>query len=62
MRLAVAFLVLTATLGGCGGPSRSAVAIPVWCYDTLADPECYPRPVPGRDAGFLGAFTFQAGP
>jgi hypothetical protein len=62
MRLAVALVLLAATLGGCGGPTRTAQTIPVWCYRTLADAECYPDPIPNRDTGFLGAFTFVAGP
>lgn len=68
MRLPIALLLLAATLGGCADPPRSPLAsadpasiVPVWCYRTLADAECYLQPVPNRDTGFLGSFAF-AGP
>jgi hypothetical protein len=55
----VFFVLLAAMLGGCGGPSVTAQTASVWCYRTLADAECYPAPIPDRDTGFLGAFTFM---
>jgi hypothetical protein len=43
-------------LAGCAGDrsvAREDVAL--WCYSTLADPECYTEPDPTRRTGFLGA-------
>lgn len=48
-------LVGIPALAGCSG-ERPVVhdEAALWCYETLADPECYTEPDPARRTGFLG--------
>lgn len=43
-------------LGGCAGaPEPQYARYQVFCYRTLADVECTPRPEPGAERRFTGA-------
>jgi hypothetical protein len=59
-RTAVTSLAAVLALAGCGG-GRPVVhdEATLWCYDTLADPECYTEPDPARRTGFLGTVELE---
>jgi hypothetical protein len=57
-RLAVACVVLL--LAGCGAPEPPAPLwlaerAVVWCYATLAAPDCYRQPQPGAERRLIAA-------
>ncbi|WP_207477322.1 hypothetical protein [Arenibaculum pallidiluteum] len=54
----LAALGLAAGLAGCGtGEPAPPPVVQVWCYDTLADPECYLEPDGLRPASYIGAYA-----
>lgn len=61
-RMAVALIGMAVGLGGCGYSEDEVpdtVLLPgeevseLWCYRTLAEPECFMRPQPGEEGRLL---------
>lgn len=54
-------LAAALTLAACAGPEPIPAGdrFVVWCYRTLADPECYPSPDATRETGFIGSFALK---
>jgi hypothetical protein len=50
-------LIALALLAGCAPEPElwRAERGVVWCYRTLADPECHPFPLPGEEARLIAA-------
>ena len=42
--------------GGWIGPEVAAVPASLYCYATLAKPDCYPAPQPGQAGRLVGAY------
>jgi hypothetical protein len=42
-------------------PGRYIPAKPVYCYQTIAQPECFNEPQPGQEARLVGYFNETAG-
>jgi hypothetical protein len=38
------------------GPAEAFGATPVWCYSTLAEPDCYTQPIPEANNRLIGAY------
>lgn len=38
------------------GPAEAFGATPAWCYETLADPDCYTQRVPEATDRLIGAY------
>lgn len=55
--VAASVAVLLVLAGCSGGRGVASDDVALWCYSTLADPECYTEPDLARRTGFLGAVT-----
>lgn len=50
--------VFACLLSGCGRDEIVYVYDgPIWCYHTLARPDCYAGPVPGEERRLIGAYV-----
>jgi hypothetical protein len=57
---AAAPLLLT-WLAGCGPSRPEIVSVPAFCYQTLADVDCYLRPDQGRESQLVGVHLWREG-
>ncbi|MBW7849979.1 MAG: hypothetical protein H3C38_05740 [Rhodospirillales bacterium] len=48
----IALVLLLAGLSGCGGDKPA----PIYCYRTLAAPDCYAQPQPGEAHRLIGYY------
>jgi hypothetical protein len=66
LRLPLLSFFLLLPLAGCGGmsglwsdseaPQVSVTGEPLYCYGTLADPDCYAEPQPGWEGRLIGYY------
>jgi hypothetical protein len=67
LRLRALTLFLLLPFAGCGGipgiswmeegaPQMSGTGEPLYCYGTLADPDCYAEPQPGWEGRLIGYY------
>jgi hypothetical protein len=69
--LRLASLIALASLAGCGfagwtddtaPPQASVTGEPIYCYGTLADPDCYSEPQAGAENRLIGYYGPQPAP
>jgi hypothetical protein len=70
--LRIASLLLPLSLAGCGGlidwsddttpPQASVTGEPIYCYGTLADPDCYAEPQAGAENRLIGYYGPKPAP